>query len=93
MSPKVKFCRNVIAGAGVFIFLTSIASIVAQHSQWRSELGQLGAAFMCLTIVLEVNRCEGDWHKEVFFKRRLAQSEHLPASDDELGAIPEGQDS
>lgn len=93
MSPEVKFCRNVVACTGVLVFLASIASIVTHHSNWRSELGQLGTAFMCLTIVREVNRREGDWHKEVFVRKRPMQSERIPASDDEVGAVPEGQDS
>jgi len=78
MSPKVKFCRNVVAVVGVAGLLSSIFSTISNPAKWRGELGLFGTAIMCLNIVREVNRREGDWHKEVFAGKRPAQTERIP---------------
>ena len=67
---KVRFCRNVVAWGGAFIFLGSIFSILEKPAHWSDGLELLGVAYMCFTIVRQVDRREGDWHKEIVLKEQ-----------------------
>ncbi len=75
MTPKVRFCRNVVAGAGMFILLGAVSSVVINPAKWWDGLEMFGVAFMCWTIVGQINRREGGWHKEAFIKNSDTESE------------------
>ena len=71
MMSKVRFCRYVVACFGVLIFAGGVVDITAQHPHnWHDALAMFGIAFMCLSIVREVDRGEGGWHQKVFAKKR-----------------------